>query len=522
MDRVLAAEAGLGQLAPSTVHRFVMGVDSEAVVMPPSELDRLGDPMGSLFRQGRLPLTLDDLLAEVDAAGSLPLQKSYLAGEAGQIAPADAESLQRDLRFVITRAQAADVQLFISTSAVADQQTTFLQVVGWDEAAGRFNFYMRINQSWVWTGDSHTALAAESRGQGCFDSHVNGSLVIKELKQPWINWQSMNATIVLAADDPLRNNPLYQSLSGAEDLEFTVRRGVSRWTAKRLKHEVTPEGQLNNLDHLLRQLCTSTTANLVSSVTTSRAVAGNPARPLTLPLGFWLNADSLLDDLGIPASVVSPSVPGQLYLDSLDHYDFALVEGEFRQAGDTFFAFVVPEAAFEDIEVINQMVRQNIITAHFAASVLMVDFQNPVFSPARATLLAYVPTTAILNPTGGGVSQLIGDVIAQAAQDLPATSPEVQFMDTWALAESDWRDASAARIESYTRAITARISTAEGFDDYVRLAESRRREFKRLRLNEFALTLPVTNIPLNAPLLQMSQNGTISEKPMGSNSRSRP
>jgi hypothetical protein len=252
MERVLAAEAGLGRLTPSTVHRFVMGVDSEPVVMSPAELDRLGDPMGLLLRQGRMPLTLDDLLAEVDAAGSSPLQRSYLAGEAGQISPADAGSLQRDLRFVITRARAADVHLLISTSAVAAQHTTFLQVVGWDEAAGRFNYYMRIGQSWVWAGDSYTALAAESRGQGCFDSHVNGSLVIKELKQPWINWQSMNATIVLAADDPLRNNPLYMSLSGAEDLELTVRRGVSRWTAERLKRGVTPDGQLSNLDHLLR------------------------------------------------------------------------------------------------------------------------------------------------------------------------------------------------------------------------------------------------------------------------------
>jgi hypothetical protein len=85
MERVLAAETELGQLTPATVYRFVMGVDNEPVAMPPAELDHLGDPMGLLLRQGRLPLTLNDLLADVDAAGSLPLQQSYLAGEAGQI-----------------------------------------------------------------------------------------------------------------------------------------------------------------------------------------------------------------------------------------------------------------------------------------------------------------------------------------------------------------------------------------------------------------------------------------------------
>jgi hypothetical protein len=508
----MAAEAALGQLAPSTVYRFVMGVDSEPVAMPQAELDSLADPMGLLLRQGKFPLTVNDVLAAVDAAGKLPLQKSYLVSEAGQIPPAEAGSLQRDLRFAITRAQAANVDLLISTSAVADPQTTFLQVAGWDTAAGRFNYYMRIDQSWVWTGDSYSALAPESRGQGCFDSHVNGSLVLKELKQPWINWQSMNATIVVARDDPLRENPLYKSLSGAEDLELTVRVSVGRWTAARLKHVVTPDGRISDLDRLLRQLCTSTTVNLASSVTASRNVARVASESLTLPLGFWLNVDSLLDDLGIPAQFAPPSVPNQLYLDSLVRYDFALVEGEFRQPGDTFFAFVVPEAAFEDIEVVNQMVRRNMITAHFAASVLMVDFPNPVYSPARAALLTYVPTVAVLDPAGGGVSQQIADAIAQAADGLPADSPEAQFMDNWRLSDSDWRNIFAARIQRYLGAVNDRVSTTEGFDDYVRLAESRRREFKRMRLNEFALTLPVTNIAPDAPLLQMNQDGTISEK----------
>ena len=62
-------------------------------------------------------------------------------------------------------------------------------------------------------------------------------------------------------------------------------------------------------------------------------------------------------------------------------------------------------------------------------------------------------------------------------------------------------------------AVTLRIGTDQGFDDYVRLAESRRREFKSSRLNEFTLTLPVTNIPPDAPLLQLNEDGTIRQKP---------
>jgi hypothetical protein len=514
VEGVVAVEAGLGQLASSSVYRFVMGVDSEPTVMSQSQLDRLADPMGLLLRQGRFPLTVQDLLAEIDTAGTLPLQRSYLVSEAGQIPLAQGGSLQRDLRFAVTRAQATNVDLLISTSAIGDPAATFLQVMGWDDAAGQFNYYMRLDRSWVWAGNSYSALAPESRGQGCFDSHVNGSMVMKELKQPWLHWQSMNATILLAPDDPLRRHPLYRALSGAEDLEHTVRAGVSRWTAARLKHAVTPDGRVTDLDRLLRQLCTTTTVNLASSATASSTVVRTPAKPLTLPLGFWLNADSLLDDLGIPARFLPLSVEGQRYLDSLTRYEFALVEGEFHQPGDAFFAFAVPEAAFEDIEVINQLVRRKIISAQFAASVLMVDFPNPVFSPARGTLLDYVPPAATVDPAGGGVSQHIAELIMQAADGLGPDSPEVRFTDHWRLPDAEWRDVFAERIQGYITAVTVRIGTIQGFDDYVRLAESRRREFKSRQLNEFTLTLPVTNIPSDAPLLQMNQDGTISEKPV--------
>jgi len=142
----------------------------------------------------------------------------------------------------------------------------------------------------------------------------------------------------------------------------------------------------------------------------------------------------------------------------------------------------------------------------------MVDFPNPVFSPARGKLLAYVPTAATLDPAGG-VSQQVADVIVEAAGSLSADSPEAQFAANWRLADADWRDVFVDRIQNYMNAVTVRIGTDQGFDDYVRLAESRRREFKSSRLNEFTLTLPVTNIPPDAPLLQLNEDGTIRQKP---------
>ena len=509
----LAENVAPEMLKPRTLYRFVMGADSDFSIMSSSEIAQLADPMGALLGQGKFPLTAGALLSELDAAGMVPRQSSFMISEAGQISPDLASSLHRDIRFAIVRGKSSDADLAISTGALGDPAAVFLQVAGWDDRAGLFNYYMRVSGTWVWAGNSYHALASPSRGYGCFDSHVNGSLVMKELKQPWLNWQSMNATIQLADDDPLRQNPLYQSLSGAEELENIVRAGISRWTRARLQNAVTTDRKIPNSDWLLRQLCTTTTVNLASTIVASSTAATAPSTTLLLPLGFWFNADVLVNPpLNIPVDSAVPSVTGKLYADSLVRYDFALVQDDFRQPGDAFFAFVVPEAAFEDIDVIRQMVTTGILTAHFAASVLMVDFPNPVFSPARAKLFQYMPTAATLDPAAGGLSQQIAAVISKAADGHPADSPEAEFKANWELAESEWQNVFASRIESYLAAVTERISSVAGFDDYVRLAESRRREFKRMRLNEFALTLPVTNIPLDAPLLQMRPDGTIQEK----------
>jgi hypothetical protein len=164
--------------------------------MSAEQFDGLRDPMARVFfRRGRWPMTLEEVLDGLTEAGELPAQSVYLIGEAGQIPPHEAPGLRRDFRFAITRAEPGkDADLLVSS----DPGSVFLQVAAWDPQARVFNYYMRISPAWVWTGDSWSALAPESRGKGCFDSHVNGSVVMKELKQPWSNWQSMSATIQLA------------------------------------------------------------------------------------------------------------------------------------------------------------------------------------------------------------------------------------------------------------------------------------------------------------------------------------
>jgi hypothetical protein len=507
---VTAAGEG-GGLRPGTLHRGVSGVDRGPVPMSTEQFDGLRDPMARVFfLRGRWPMTLEEVLDGLTEAGELPAQSVYLIGEAGQIPPHEAPGLRRDFRFAITRAEPGkDADLLVSS----DPGSVFLQVAAWDPEARVFNYYMRISPAWVWTGDSWSALAPESRGKGCFDSHVNGSVVMKELKQPWSNWQSMSATIQLAPEDPLRDNPLYRQVIGAERLELTVKGLIARWTAARLSTAVT-DGMVTHPDRLLRQLLTSTTVNLASTSVQSATVAAS-GQDLVLPLGFWLNADALLNDLGLPVGAGNaPSAPASLYADSVAAFGFRMEErvSGFARPGDTFFAFMVPEAAYEDNDVVRQAVERGLVPARFAASALMVDFTEPVFSPVRAHLMRYVPTSPV------PVSTWCGDIataVVDAARTLPADSPEAEFARNWAVPEAEWPEVFARRVDAYLEKVAARIRTASGFDDCVRLAESRRRTFKEMRLNEFALTLPTTGIPADAPRLRMHEDGTVGASTSG-------
>ncbi|MGW6914367.1 hypothetical protein ACWGB8_11175 [Kitasatospora sp. NPDC054939] len=497
--------AGIGEL-PAGLYRMVSGVDREAVPVPEEQAARLGDPMATLFlRQGRFPVTVTELLDGLPPG--LPAPQVYLVGEAGRIDPAEAPELPRDLRFAIAcKTRGSAVDLLVSTGAGGDPAQTFLQVAAWDQAAGLFNYYLRIGPAWIWAGDSWSALEEPSRGKGCFDSHVNGSVVMKELKAPWANWRSMAADILLAPDDPLRRDPLYRSSIGAETLELTVRALVSRWTAARVR-KVSEGGTVDHPDRLLRHLFTSTTVNLASSAVESAQVRpGGP--PLTLPVSFWLNADVLLDVLGLPLTVPLPQAPPELYRRALAEFGFRLAERSsgFSRPGDTFFAFPYPEPALEDNDVVRHLLARGLVSERFASCALMLDFPNPVFSADRARLMAYVPAGPV---PSGELGERTAAAVVAAAAGLPTDSPEARFAADWALPEDERTARFGARLDAYLQRVTELIATEQGFFDYVRLAESRRRSFRALRLNEFELTLPVTDIPATDPPRLMREDGTV-------------
>jgi hypothetical protein len=518
---VTAGLASLSTLSSSLAYgeslsllRFVEGVDSAPTPMAASEAAaQLNDPWATLIlRQGTFPSTLEQALAALNqlnsADGGLPAQQSYFVSESGHI-PVDASSsaLQREFRMVITRGGAMASQPSVLISAPAGQRAGFIELMGWDQRKRAFNFYRRSQDAqWTWKGDTRDALRPATHLQGCFACHVNGVPVMKELRSPWNNWHSQDASIPPEAisDEAIRQSPLFQNKSGADQLEPVVRGWIAEATATRIADAMQGD-TVTEAPTLLRPLFETTTVNFTASLQTS----DRPTPTLPLPSRFFLNFDVLSGVLGLNVPPGFKTVVQRtLYTNTLTKFAFRLEDGAFTRKGDTHFAFFVPEPAQEDVTAIRQLIAQQVITQPFATCVLMVDFSNPIFSAARRRLLQYVPATGHIQAGRSDLAERTAQAIVQAAMTQPVDSPEGQFAALWQLSPTQLQKEAEKRLKQYLDAVQKRLKTQAGLDDYTRLAEVRRRQFATMSaLNESPLLLPKTNIPPLA--LQMHANGTV-------------
>jgi hypothetical protein len=503
--------------SPGNVYRFVLGRDAMPVHVPKDEgRDTLHDPFAQhvLFGDGDPPLSLRTLLAKLDSAG-ITAQRSFVVADGGQIPwSAATEDLERNFRLAIVRQTPGDAQpnVLISASTEIDSEQNFLQVIGWDDKAGASQFYERRDGVWMWAGSGWDALAPDTRGRGPFDSHINGALNMKELKFPWLHWHSPSAAIsndVLAPGDPLRTEPVWVQRSLADDFERTVvRPGIQRWTDSRFAR-LTAGGVLKNLRDFFRQVLGTSTVNLASSPTSFAAMQGGA--DVRLPPTFAVDVDALLGTIGLDPVLAAPVVKATVYKSALERFAVRLKAKDHEFPQDTHFVFVVPEPAFEDLLVLEKLIDLRVLTARLAAAMLMVDFQNPVFSPRRIQLLQYVPDEAQIGAPAAFEATLVGAVRASPAAQT-AGSAEQEFLANVDLGADAWRTEYEQRIEAFATALSALCGTPDGFAQTFQLAESRRREFRTRKLAEFRLTTPFTNIPETAPLLEFGRDGTVRPK----------
>lgn len=506
-------------LQPNAIHRFVIGEDSELRALSREEAEReLADPFATLLLlRGTFPRTAGEVLDALDRVvpEGDPLREGFffLLGEGSQIPmSAETEAVARNLRFLVTRGQTNDGPDLLLSSFHPDEPN--IELMAWDRQAGGFNYYQTVGGSnaWVFAGNSRHALLEPTQGKGPFESHLSGNFVMKELRFPWLHWHSQAANIlpsVLPRDPPLTNHPWVtnrnpQSAAICEDA--VAKPSIERWTKARFDQLLAGGGVIRDPKRIMLQVLDTPSVNLITSHTESRVAESIGS--VDLPQTFFIDSEGLTEAVQLQAPPPF-AVSGEIYARSLVTLEVKLSdERGFERTGDTHFAFAVPERAFEDGAVLRRAIKVGLISRRLAACLLMTDFANPIFSARRARLVAFTPDSATVINGGSDFSQQMGDTIAAAAMSTAEESPEREFARRWAAGE-DFEPAFNSELDDYYRAITARLATQEGFDDFVRLAESRRDHVRRMPIHESPLLFAHTNIP--PATREMRLDGTVAE-----------
>jgi hypothetical protein len=253
---------------------------------------------------------------------------------------------------------------------------------------------------------------------------------------------------------------------------------------------------------------TTTTVNIVTTKEESKSIIEESR--VRIPETFFFNKDVLLDVLELEPSITPIHFKGVHYLESLEKFNFYIGDDSFRFKGDTHFAFLTPEPSFEDVNLVSLLIQKGIVSKKFIASLLMIDFTNPVYSNKREQLLKYFPQKeSILN--NSIEFNFISEIQKSPNCKIQGTS-EFLFLSNYQLHDENWKKEFEQRIERFFIKLHYFVETKEGFYDLTRLAESRRREFRKTNLAEFRLTTPITNIPETAELLQLTENAIVTIK----------
>jgi hypothetical protein len=500
----------------NALHRFIVGADPAPRKMTTVEVNALGDPFASLlFARGKIPRSGEDVVDKIKTAvptgNPLKRHSSFILGEGSQLpsTPQTAD-VGRSLRFVVTLGAGPEgPDLFVSV--VNPRQAGGVEVMAWDRKAGGFNYYRSTgNAMWMFGGNSRDALRDSSRGKGPFESHRSGALLMKELKSPWINWHSPDANIPETAfrpTDPRRTHKWFteKEPGGGLTLETEAARpAITRWAKERFKKLRKDGGPVTRPRMIMEQILDTPTVNIATTHNESGAL--QPADQLDLPATFFVDSEGLADTLGLTPPPFF-TVSGRIYAKCLDKFDVRLEEGLFAQMGDSHFCFLVLERGFEDQVVLRQAIEIGLVTKRLAASLLMVDPWNPIFSDRRRALLNHVPATASIEDGKSSFSSDMARAILKAAKAGPAGTPEAEFAERWKVG-ANFKGPFGRILNRYYKAVTAKLATQAGFEGYFKLNEERRQTFKAtMPIAEFPLLLPHTNI--TATGRQMARDGTV-------------
>ncbi|NJN32738.1 MAG: peptidoglycan-binding protein, partial [Synechococcales cyanobacterium RM1_1_8] len=415
-----------------------------------------------------------------------------------------------------------NVALSVFFNAEAFPSITEIEAMAWDDGAGKFNYYKldrssgEAQPSWKFRGDSRDAdlLSTTARANTCMACHINGGMVMKEFKAPWINWHSSDFDaaylrgssrnawpVAKAANSPLRD------LRGAQELEFAVESANARLNQRLIAAlaRANPGTGANggrtvtDVKRLLKPLFVSTEFNLMSSFANSPnhpfgpAGAGSGFSSLDIPLSFFLNDTLLARDLNVAAfELFDIGRMSDREYQTLLRRGSTSLNGQFP--GDSQFAWLTPEASAIDNTYIRQLIEQEILPRSFVAAVMAVDLENPVFSSDRERLWSaanILPTQFKTGPNGDLTAQTIANLKRLSPT---STSPEGQFLA--ALQSRDPVQFLQARVDRYVQQEKRRLGDAK-----VRPEELARLYRKLLERRQQVAANPVQTHLIESPLL---------------------
>ncbi len=258
---------------------------------------------------------------------------------------------------------------------------TFVEMAALDANTGRYNFWVFNGGSFSFKGDSVQAAAGQIACGGC---HRGGEVLMKELDDPWIHWESDGNP--LPGVDALfaAHAPMFGQRGNGKELEQLVRAGNDVVVEARIGHHRNPA--TGSVSALLKPLFCAEVVNLD---TAGRTVDG----PVT-----DIPADALVDPrFGVERSIpVDPAA-----------YEAAIVAAGQTVQGvsgriDTEFKLVFPERGGMDDAYVQALIASGIVDEDFVLDVLSIDFTRPVFSDARCKLLGFAPAYAAPGMATGG------------------------------------------------------------------------------------------------------------------------
>ncbi|KAK3312168.1 hypothetical protein B0H66DRAFT_485841, partial [Apodospora peruviana] len=408
---------------------------------------------------------------------------------------------------------------------------------------------------------------------GPFNGHVNGSCIMKELHSPWIHWfnpsssddfiaclSEKNKQDFLAA--PYITQPGQGLLSalttGPDVLEPMIEAGVTNWFVQRLRSDFfdAKSNLLLSPAHVPRwvaHLFLTTTINIFAATMDSNGTT------FRIPADHFYDNEllasagvgHLLVDLDVSISTEEyQAAVEKLRLSMLQEVDLftgnpkpldylelplnALGSDKRDEQGKKVIGFrVVDEnsegqapfnilhSSFEDAQGVLRMQTLKklgpnkslgLFSQNTFNAIMMVDFWNPLYSWRRGILMQYVPQQTTWSGSAYDLeARFIQNVTESAYVKCGITdSPEYRFIELLKVNLSTHQK----NINNYFGAIMTYLkrpdTRAQAIIDYLSLAESRRRIYRPLPLDEFGSSMPYAlSIPYGSPVMEMRSDGRI-------------